>query len=150
MHALHVQDGNLILYDGTGHPVYYSSTFQSSVGQPGARLGLVADATAVGGKVYNYAQPIYRATFCVTATNGTCYRAGYIGQQLADYFRQPNYRRSFSDQPAPIGSTILDYDASILSLATESFQDQVTEVRPATPQCMQTSDLLAQEASRLG
>ncbi len=93
--------------------MFYTSTFQSSVTQPGAKLALVVDAMAAGqngggGKIYPDAEPIYRATFCVTTTSAsfvpTCFVSGYNGTNTATYFRPANSQVNPSYEPSQVGS----------------------------------------------
>ena len=112
-----------MLYDGSHHPIFYSSTFQSAVTQPGAKLALYVDAMTYSTKPFNYSGPVYRATFCVNTLNESCFLSSpyafnpavdAIGFHNATFFQPPN--QFF---PAPIG-TLGDFDI---------FGDQLQEVR---------------------
>ena len=110
----------MVLYDGSHYPIFYSSTFQSAVTQPGAKLALYVDAMTYSTKPFNYSGPVYRATFCVNTLNESCFRSNpydtfdVIGFHNATFFQPPN-----QFHPAPIG-TLGDFD---------TFGDKLQEVR---------------------
>ena len=146
----HLQDGNLVIYDGTREPVFYTSTFQSAVTQPGEELALVVDAMAAGfngpgGKIYPDAEPIYRATFCVTATSAsfvpTCFVTDYNGTNTQTYFRPSDDQVYPPYQPSPVGSI------DDISLGVEfGVLDQVKQVRPGYASCAPSCRLEALSA----